>query len=74
MSMHDDIWYEPVMPTAKEQRMMADARKRIAAKHRRECSDSTPDNAFSITGLAIAVFILLAIPLCFYGLLTVVVF
>ena len=63
---HDDIWHEPVMPTAEEYRMMDAARTRIEAKEQIQGRDWGRDDcrgAFSWKGLLIALVIRAALVL-----------
>lgn len=51
--MHDNIWHEPVMPTAEEQRMITAAKQRIQEKERAPENSSDNGHAFSWRGLAV---------------------
>ena len=57
---YDDIWYEPVMPTAEEQKMMDAARARISEKNTVN-EALTGDSSFSWRGFAIAVGVLVGL-------------
>ncbi|MCC9603732.1 hypothetical protein LOC67_24545 [Stieleria sp. JC731] len=57
---YDEIWYEPVMPTAEEQRMMDAARTRIADKN--ACAEAlSSDSEFSWCGFTIAIAVLVGL-------------
>ena len=74
MSMHDDIWYEPVMPTLKEQRMMAAARQRIREKQKLKLSQPSGADDISIPGLITAGLTFAAIAILSYVLITLAAF
>ena len=52
--MYDQIWYDPVMPTAEEQRMISEAKNRIAKKQESVAGKDRNDLAVTPRGCLIS--------------------
>ncbi|MEL6106060.1 MAG: hypothetical protein AAFU85_08490 [Planctomycetota bacterium] len=59
--MWDDIWHEPVMPTAEEQQWIVAAKRRIRQQRSAGQNDVTSDHSFSFRGLAVALCVISAV-------------
>lgn len=59
--MIDEIWYEPVMPTAEEQRMINAAKRRIREKQRSQELPSGAAMVSTVLAVVFAIVILLSV-------------
>ena len=59
--MYDQIWYDPVMPTAEEHRMITEAKVRIERKHRNHTGEFNLASGPTLLGVFRLLVVLLAI-------------